>query len=120
MPNYSSITILGHLGRDPELQYDDKGNARCKFSIAVTDKRSNNTAWYNCTAWGRTAEIANQYLRKGSAAMIVGSFNPREYIAKDGATRTSLDLTVREMQMLGGRDDNQQAQQAPDTGDVPW
>ena len=125
MPNYSNITIIGHLGRDPELQYDSNGNARCKFSVAVTrrNRQEETTAWYNCTAWGKLGEVCNQYLRKGSAVMVVGDFSPREYQAKDGATRTSLDVQVRDMQMLSGRNDqqNQQRQQdAPETGDIPW
>lgn len=126
MPNYSSITIIGHLGRDPELQYNDNGNARCKFSVAVTRRsgQEETTAWYNCTAWGKLAEVCNLYLKKGSPVMIAGDFSPREYQAKDGATRTSLDIQVRDMQMLGGRDDAQQPSSAPssapDTGDIPW
>lgn len=127
MPNYSSITIIGHLGRDPELQYNDKGNAQCRFSVAVNDKRRDEdvTMWFNCTAWGRTAEVCNQYLRKGSAVMISGGFSHREYIGRDEQQRTSLDIRVQDMQMLGGRDEQQGNQQgnqqsAPDTGDIPW
>ena len=104
------ITFIGNLGRDPEMRYTPSGAGMTSFSVAENNKYTKGdgesveeTQWFNCTAWGRLAEVCNQYLSKGSQVMIVGRLTHRLYNAQDGSTRVSLDVNVEKMQMCGGR-----------------
>jgi single-strand DNA-binding protein len=70
--SFNKITIVGYLGRGPELRHTPQGTAVCNFSVATTEKRKNargeteeHTTWFRVTAWGRQAEVANEYLAKG-------------------------------------------------------
>ena len=103
MPNLSTITIAGHLGRDAELK-DAKGNSLCEFSVAVSKKvrGEKSTAWYRCTLWGKRGEAVAQYLTKGSAVIVSGELIPREYKGKNDELRTSLDINVHELSFGGG------------------
>jgi len=127
MPNYNQLSIIGHVGRDPELQYSQEGNARCRFSVAVTERRNNqdDTQWFNVVAFGRLAETCNQYVRKGMAILVAGPVKLNQYTGRDGQHRASLDVVARDVQFLSRVDDNQQGQQyndsAPETeGNIPW
>lgn len=106
MPNYAQATVVGHVGRDPETRYLQDGKAVCQFSVAVTKKvkGSDSTTWWRVSAFGRTAEIAQQYLAKGSPVLVAGEPVLREYQAKDGTTKSSLELTADRLTLLGGRD----------------
>lgn len=127
MANYNSISIIGHVGRDPDMKYNNDGNALCKFSVAVTDKRGGNetTQWFNVAAFGRLAETCNQYVRKGMAIMIVGPVTLNQYVDRNGEHRASLDVVARDVQFLSRVDSAQQGGQQPSTApqtenDIPW
>ena len=98
------ITVIGRLGRDPEMRYTLTGQAVTSFSLASDNKRNgeNNTEWFNCSAWGKLADICNQYLTKGSQVYVEGPLTKREYETKDGEKRSSLEVNVNNLQMLGG------------------
>ena len=100
------------------------GEAVCNFSVATSEtwndrngQRQERTEWHNITMYRRLAEIAGQYLKKGSQVYLEGKIQSRKYQGKDGIERTAYDIIVNEMKMLGGGNDGQQAQQAQ--GEAP-
>lgn len=152
MASLAKITLIGNLGGDPETRYTPQGTLVVNFSIAVNSRRRDaqgnqqeNTNWFRVSAFGRLAETMvnlseRGYLVKGKQVYIDGNFEAREWTGNDGQTRTSLDVTAREMQLLGQRGDDaggdfggggsygggrQQQQQSggsnmDDMGDVPF
>src|SRR5262245_31677792 len=108
--SFNKITIVGYLGRDPELRYTPQGTALCKMSIATTEKRKNaqgepeeHTTWFRVTAWGRQAELANEYLAKGRQVYIEGRLRLEEYTDREGQKRFSAEVSASEIQFLGHR-----------------
>ena len=97
------ITLIGHLGRDPEMRYTPTGQAVTSFSVATSygqgDKKQ--TEWFNCSAWEKQAELCNQYLQKGSLVAIEGRDKARSYEGRDGGWQASLDVTVSYVEFLG-------------------
>src|SRR6266536_330784 len=77
----AQLSIIGNLGRDPEMSYTPDGTAIVKFSVAVTRKTKDkeSTTWFNCVAFRKQAETLNTYVRKGQQVYIQGEFVPREY-----------------------------------------
>jgi len=111
--SFNKITIVGYLGRDPELRYTPQGTALCKMSIATTEKRKNvtgeleeHTTWFRVTAWGRQAELANEYLAKGRQVYVEGRLRLEEYIDREGQKRFSAEVSATEIQFLGNRTDS--------------
>lgn len=109
----NKVMLIGRLGRDPETRYMPSGEAVCNFSLATSenwkDKSGNKverTEWHNISMYGRLAEVAGQYLRKGSLTYIEGRIQSRKYTDKTGAERTAYDIVASEMKMLGGKNDN--------------
>jgi len=103
------ITIIGHLGRDPEMRYTPEGQAVTTFSVASSRKYKTaagepreETEWFNCSAWGKLADICNQYLTKGKQVYVEGRLKTRTYQTQAGETRFSLDVSCQEIQFLGG------------------
>lgn len=103
----NKIILIGHLGRDPELQVTPDGTPVTKFSVAVnrysrtsSGERKEETDWFNVSAWRGLAETCEKYLHKGSKVYIEGRFTPRKYTDRNGVQQTSLDITMTEMQML--------------------
>ena len=117
MASLAKITLIGNLGGDPETRYTPQGTLVVNFSLAVNNRRRDaqgnqqeSTNWYRVSAFGRLAETMvnlseRGYLTKGKQVYIDGNFEAREWTGQDGATRTSLDVTAREMQLLGQRGD---------------
>src|SRR5262245_34847350 len=114
MASFNKITIVGYLGRDPELRYTPQGTAVCNLSIATTEKRKDRagelqdiTTWFRVTLWGRPAELANEYLAKGRQVYIEGRLRQEEYIDREGNRRTSLEVNGDDIQFLGKREDSE-------------
>ena len=115
--------LIGRLGRDPEVRQMPDGEAVCNFSIATsetwkdrqTGQRQERTEWHNITLYRRLAEVAGQYLKKGSLVYIEGRIQSRKYTGKDGIERTAYEIIGNEMKMLGGGNDSgqQNAQYTP-------
>ncbi|HKQ79390.1 MAG TPA: single-stranded DNA-binding protein [Blastocatellia bacterium] len=108
--SFNKITIVGHLGRDPELRYTPQGTALCKMSIATTEKRKNvagemeeHTTWFRVTSWGRQAELANEYLAKGRQVYVEGRLRLEEYTDREGQKRISAEVSATDIQFLGHR-----------------
>ncbi len=112
MASLNKVLLIGNLGKDPETRFMPNGNAVCNFSIATTeswkDKQSGQkqekTEWHNISMYGRLAEIAGQYLKKGSSVYIEGRLQTRKWQDKQtGADRYTTEIIADEMKMLGGR-----------------
>lgn len=110
--SYNKITIIGNLGRDPELRYTPQGDAVCDFSVAVNSRKRDKagewqdfTTWFKVSLWRRQAENASKYLAKGQKVYIEGRLEVDEWSDRDGKDRYSLVVQGSEMQFLSGRDD---------------
>lgn len=119
MRAFNKITIVGHLGRDPEVRYSGQGTAFCKFSLATTERRRGNgdeaeelTTWFNVTVFGRQAEICGERLSKGSPVYVDGRFSCRPYVDKGGNSRMSPEIAASDVQFLESRRDGDAPSQA--------
>lgn len=101
----SRITIIGRLGRDPEIKQTKSGSNMCSMSVAVDSGFGNNktTTWYRVSAFGKNAESSAKYLKKGSLICASGDLAVNEFEGKDGSTKLSLDVTADKIVFLSGR-----------------
>ena len=111
--------LIGRLGRDPEVRHMPNGDAVCNFSIATSEtwkdqhgQKQERTEWHAITLYRRMAEVAGQYLKKGSQVYIEGRIQSRKYTDKNGIERTAYEIIGNEMKMLGGGNDSGQQAQA--------
>ncbi len=117
MASLNKVILIGNLGRDPETRYLPNGDAVTNISVATTDtwkdkngEKQEKTEWHRVSLYRRLAEVAGEYLKKGSQVYIEGRIEYREY-EKDGQKRYTTDIVANEMKMLGSR------QGAGDPGD---
>lgn len=108
----NKVILVGRLGRDPETRYTGGGQAVANFSVATDETykdkagdRQKRTEWHKIVVWGKQAEIAQQYLKKGSLIFIEGRIQSREWQDKEGQKRTSFEIVASNFRMLGGRGD---------------
>jgi single-strand DNA-binding protein len=125
MASVNKVIIVGNLGRDPETRYMPNGDAVTNIAVATTEswkdkntgEKKELTEWHRITFYRKLAEIAGQYLKKGSSVYIEGKLQTRKWTDKDGVERYTTEIIADTMQMLGGKSDggNQQQsqQQAP-------
>jgi len=106
----NKVILVGRLGRDPETRYTGGGQAVANFSLATDEsykdkngERQKRTEWHRITAWGKLAEICQQYLKKGTMVYIEGRIQSREWQDKEGQKRTSFDIVANTMKMLSSR-----------------
>jgi single-strand DNA-binding protein len=134
----NKLIVIGNVGRDPEMKHTTSGQAITSFSVAsnyryktASGEQREETEWFNCSAFGKLAEICNQYITKGQQVYIEGRLKSRTYQTQTGETRFSNDVTVNEFQFLGKR--NGQASPVDDSAtddfsgtardridDLPW
>lgn len=115
MASVNKVILMGNLGRDPEVKYMQSGEAVCNVSLATssswkdktTGERREEVEWHRLVFYRRLAEIAGEYLRKGSSIYIEGRLKTRAWTDKDGNQRHTTEVMVDQMQMLGGRDSGQ-------------
>jgi len=119
----NKVILVGRLGRDPETRYTGSGQAVANFSVATDEsykdrngERQKRTEWHRITAWGKLAEICQQYLKKGTMVYIEGRIQSREWQDKEGQKRTSFDIVANTMKMLSSRGDAAAAASAGGTG----
>lgn len=124
MASVNKAILIGNLGADPELRYTPGGQAVASFSMATTERFKNKdgeqqerTEWHNIVCWSRTAEIANEYLKKGSPVYIEGRIQYRSYEDKDGIKRYRTDIVAQRLQLLGAR--GQAERPAAETSEAP-
>ena len=107
----NKVILVGNLGADPETRYLPSGSAVTNIRIATSEswkdktsgEQQERTEWHNVVFFGRLAEIAAEYLRKGSQVYVEGSLRTRKWEGKDGVERYTTETVASEMQMLGGR-----------------
>jgi single-strand DNA-binding protein len=106
----NKVMLVGNLGRDPETRYTGGGQAVANFSVATSEtykdkngERQKRTEWHKIVVWGKLAEIAQQYLKKGSLVFIEGRIQSREWQDKEGQKRTSFEIVASNFRMLGSR-----------------
>ena len=112
MASVNKVILVGNLGRDPETRYSPDGAAICNVSIATTSQwkdkasgeRKEETEWHRVTFYGRLAEIAGEYLKKGRSVYVEGRLKTRKYTDKAGVEKYATDIIADQMQMLGGRE----------------
>jgi single-strand DNA-binding protein len=112
----NKVILVGRLGRDPETRFTSGGQAVANFSVATDEtykdrngERQKRTEWHKIVVWGKQAEIAQQYLKKGSLIFIEGRIQSREWQDKEGQKRTSFEIVATNFRMLGGRGDGMAA-----------
>lgn len=111
MASVNKVILLGNLGRDPEVRYLPSGDPVANITIATSSRYKGKTGemveeteWHRVTFFGRLAEIASQYLKKGRPVYVEGRIKTRKYTDKDGVEKYATDIIASEMQLLGSRE----------------
>mgnify|MGYP006410936445 CR=1 FL=1 len=118
---YQKITIVGNLGRDPEMRYTPGGQAVTNLNIATNRQYTSNsgervkeTTWFRVSVWGKQAESCNQYLKSGSKVLVEGRMNqdketggPRIWTRNDGSPGASFEITAQTVRFLSSRQEDQ-------------
>jgi single-strand DNA-binding protein len=122
--------IIGRLGQDPEMRYTPSGRPLTKFQLAANrswttadGEKKTETEWFNIVAWGKLAEICNQYLNKGQQVYIEGRLHTRRWQDDDGANHSSVEVITQEMIMLDGRagdENNAESDDLPSEDEYPF
>lgn len=110
MASVNKVIIVGNLGRDPDVRQLAGGDALANIAVATSYKSTDRgtgeskeiAEWHRIVFFGRLAEIAGQYLKKGSSVYVEGRLHTRKYIDKDGVEKFATDIVAEHMQMLGG------------------
>jgi len=109
MASVNKVILLGNLGRDPETRYTTGGDAVCNLNIATSEQwkdksgeKQEKTEWHRVVLFGRQAEIAGEYLKKGRSVYIEGRLQTRKYTDKDGVEKYSTEIVGDRMQLIGG------------------
>ncbi len=123
MASVNKVILIGNLGKDPELKFTPSGVPMVKFSIATTERfkdsegnQQERTEWHNIVLWRRQAEIANEYLKKGSPVYIEGRIQSHSWEDENGVKKYMTEIVGLQIQLLGKREDS--AAEGP-PGDVP-
>jgi single-strand DNA-binding protein len=113
MSSLNKVTLIGHLGKDPEVRYTPEGAAVASFSLATndawTDKsgtRQEHTEWHSIVAWGKLADICKKFLSKGRQVYIEGRIRSREWNDREGNKRHTTEIIASQMVLLGSRSQN--------------
>jgi single-strand DNA-binding protein len=109
MAGVNKAILIGNLGKDPELRYTPGGQPTSSFSLATTDRwtdrngqKQERTEWHNIVAWGKLAELVNQYLKKGRSAYVEGRIATRSWDDRDGNKKYRTEIIASQIQFLGG------------------
>ncbi len=119
MASVNKAIIVGNLGKDPEMRYLPSGDAVASITVATTEKwkdkngdQKEETEWHQVSFFGKLAEIAGQYLKKGSSVYIEGSIKTRKYTDKNGVEKYATGIKATSLQMLGGKEQGEAPRQA--------
>jgi len=125
MASLNKVMLIGNLGKDPEVRFLPSGDAVCNFSVATSESwtdsagvRQERTEWHNVALFRKLAEVAGQYLKKGSAVFIEGSMKTRKYQDKDGKDCYSTTVEGATMKMLGKKDADMGSEMPSDSQDI--
>ena len=113
MASVNKVILLGNLGRDPETRYTTGGDAVTNLNIATSEQwkdksgeKQERTEWHRVVLFGRQAEVAGEYLKKGRSVYIEGRLQTRKYTDKDGVEKYSTEIVADRMQLIGGGRDS--------------
>jgi single-strand DNA-binding protein len=114
MADINNITLTGRLGQDPEMRFTPAGKATASVSLAVSGFSKDKTDWVRLVFWEKSAEILNQFVKKGDQIGVVGRLQVRDYQSQDGTKRTATEVAVSSLTLLGGKKDaTPRRQEAP-------
>jgi single-strand DNA-binding protein len=123
MASVNKVILVGNLGRDPEVRYMPEGGAITNISIATTDtwkdkngEKQERTEWHRVVFFGKLAEIAGEYLKKGSQVYVEGALRTRKWQDKDGQDKYTTEIVADRMQMLGSRSGGGASAEMPSGG----
>ena len=109
----NKVILVGRLGRDPETRYTGGGQAVCNFTMATDEsfksksgERQKRTEWHRIVVWAKLAEIAQQYLKKGSQIYLEGRIQTREWTDKENQKRTTVEIVASDIKFLGSKSDS--------------
>jgi len=109
----NKVILVGRLGRDPETRYTSGGQAVCNFSLATDEsfkdksgERQKRTEWHKIVVWGKTAETAQKYLKKGQEVYLEGRIQSREWTDKENQKRTSFEIVATDFRFIGSKQDS--------------
>ena len=128
MASVNRIILLGNLGNDPDSRFTPSGDQITRISLATTwgSKDKSETTWHRVVFFGKTAETAAKYLKKGSQVYVEGRIQTSKFTGKDGVERYNTDIIADRIQLMGSKDSSQQKgkSDAPFTNDklddIPW
>lgn len=128
MASVNKVILIGNLGTDPELRSFPNGDRVCNLRLATTDswkdkasgEKREATEWHRVVLYRKLAEIAGQYLRKGSQVYLEGRIRTRKWKDKDGQDRYSTEIEVDELTMLGGKGQLTAPSANPSSSAEPW
>ncbi|MHB0991024.1 MAG: single-stranded DNA-binding protein [Burkholderiales bacterium] len=110
MASVNKVILIGNIGKDPEIRYMPSGDAMVNLTLATTDnwkdkngEKQERTEWHRVAIFGKLAEIAGEYLKKGSQVYFEGSLKTRKWTNKEGHDQYTTEIVADKMQMLGGR-----------------
>lgn len=105
----NKVTLVGRVGKDPEVRATQGGGKVANFTLATTEKHKDReeTEWHNIVIWNNLAEVAEKYVKKGALLYIEGKIKYEKYKAQDGSERSTTRIYASSMQMLGSKSDNQ-------------
>jgi single-strand DNA-binding protein len=131
---YTKLIIAGHLGNDPEMRYTPGGSAVTNFSVAANrswkasdGSKGEETIWFRVAAWGRMAEVCNEYLHKGRPVLVEGRLNPdsetggpRVWTGRDGQPRASYEVTASTVKFLSSGNGRSTAPAQEEEDEIPF
>lgn len=109
----NSITVAGQLGKDAEIRNMPDGTAVATFSVADNQGKGKTTIWWRCNLFGTRVDPISPYLTKGQSVTVSGSVTEKEYTAKDGQVKKSVDIRVNDIALQGGKRDAEEVAQKP-------
>jgi single-strand DNA-binding protein len=106
----NNVQLVGRAGNDPDIKYFESGSVNCKINLAVNrNKKDAPPDWFDLSMWGKTAEIAAQYVKKGSLIGVTGSLHLERWLDRTtGATREKPVVNVEQLKLLGSKKDNEE------------
>lgn len=117
MSGVNKAIIIGNVGRDPEVRYTTSGNAVANFSVATTERwkdhdgeQQERTEWHNVVFFGKVAEIAGEYVKKGRLVYVEGKLQTDKYTDKEGVERYTTKIVGLNLQLLGKREDGERGE----------
>ncbi len=125
MPSFQSVTILGHVGREPEMRFTPNGNPTTNFSVAVSERHtkdgesSESTEWFSVITWNKLAETCNQYVTKGSLVLVVGKIRTHSWDGTDGVKHYKTELIADRVLFLNKKSDSDEVVDEKPTEDIP-